>query len=286
MSGGRCYAYYDDKADNKAQEDWRRHAEGVLSIIDMCFNHEARIIASRIGIPYDYALRLFRLSAALHDIGKVMNIYQMQRGRYSKINYYGHEVIGAYLMDRCILRQIPINRGMGSDAWGRLRVISLVPIMMHHHAMRSLMDWWITLRNAYKLNQYVSRWLSSLNLSKIEVHRECLDDVEYILQSILGDSENVSAIKRCLGEVSFNSAQAMIRALNDWYIELTRTTYDRVPKEYLLMLGPLVVADNIVAHRNRTEKTAQEATPIEEELGKLCPTILSAINHKSTTPPT
>lgn len=267
-SNGKCYAYYD----GQVQEDWGKHAEDVLSVIDSCFKHEARIIANRVGAPYDYVLRPFRLSAALHDIGKIMNIYQMQRDKYSKINYYGHEIIGAYLVDRCVLGQVLMSKEVNSDVQKRLRVISLMPIMMHHHAMRSLMDWWVTLRNAYRLNQRVSRWLSSLKLSRIEVCEECLKEVKNVLQSVL-ENNAVDAIVECLKGVSFVDVQSMIKTLNDWYAELTRMTHDRVPREYLLMLGPLVVADNLVAHRNRARNKEEQSSILMKELDMLCPNL-------------
>jgi CRISPR/Cas system-associated endonuclease Cas3-HD len=272
-----CHAFYERRRSGTVREEWRRHSEDSMELFNRCFRRDALVMASRLGLSRDVAEVFARLSVGMHDIGKVLNVYQLQAGFVRRASYYGHEAVGAYMLDQCVIGCM--DRGqIEMDKWMRLRLISVAAVMMHHHAMRSLMDWWITLKNAEALYSNLGKWIRIFRVDHIGPQDECIVDSRDVLRRALtsptapwSTESVINCYSKCMLDFSYPAnAQGIVdllRGLNHWYVNLTKSTYDRLPREYLLITGPLIIVDNVVAHRNRGGKGK---SLMIEELERMC----------------
>jgi len=253
-----CYSFYGDGV----SESWQEHSLGVLNVVEECFMDNAAVLATRLGVDRGLASILIKLASAFHDVGKILNMYQLQVGKRKKVSYFGHEVLGAYIVDRCLLGNL------NASTQGRLRTIAVAAVMMHHQAMRSLVDWWVTLKNMLRLYEEASRWKRTLGLGEVAPHNDCIDSVEKVLRRVLSNDEVINEGINCIRQLRWENPQHLVRDLDHWYASFSREAHDKVPKEYLIIVGPLVISDNVAAHIFRSRNCN---SLMVKELEIMCP---------------
>ncbi len=237
-------------------EPWIKHSEEVLNVFNECFTDIIPLLSSRLNLSIDSAETIVRLSIVLHDLGKTLNVYQLRCTKLTcnESNYYGHELLGAFMVNRLLDRLVNLPCFKGSEV-NEYRHLIILSVMMHHHAMRDLNDWWVRRINMVTLLDKLGSWMSELNTSELRICDECINDIIRILQLALGTQcsnyrDNINRIIKDLSnELVWGNPVNLIRDLNDWFINAKDSLiYNR---SQLLILGPLVVSDNEAANRSR-----------------------------------
>ena len=247
-----CLAYIGRRNGNIAVEEWDDHALGTLSIVRKCFPYLPDLLAERLNIDEGVAHRIVWLSAAMHDLGKTLNIYQewaqlVYAGRISKATYYGHEAVSAYLLDRYVLREV---LGASAEEGDVAALLTVVGAAMHHHAMRSMADWWIRLIHPTKMLDALTRIANKLGIKTIRITDDCLAQICRVLHELSLSNDSVNSVINHLRNAGWESPRQLVTDMLRWYTVVARHV-EQLPKPYLLVVGPMVVADNVTAAMNR-----------------------------------
>ena len=260
-----CHAY----VKGNFMEPWINHVKDVLRIFDDCFMDIVPILSSRLGVSETDAVTIAKLSVAFHDLGKTLNAYQLNCTKIhcSESNYYGHEVVGAFMLDKLISTLIDAQCIKDSGI-SKYRYLIILSVMMHHHAMRDLSNWWIRRVNMVNLLDKLNEWMNTLNISELRICDDCINDIASILESILGGQcSNLSKVVEDFAEeLTWNKPMDLIRDLINWF--MSNKDYLVYRKDQLLILGPLIVSDNEAANRDRVSKSRRSL--ISHELSLKC----------------
>lgn len=249
-----CHAYLE----NGIVEYWKRHSLCTLCIVRHCFGDIPPILASRLAAelpttpqgsvtPQDAQLML-ELAAALHDLGKTLNAYQSQSAvlKGGRATYYGHEAVSAYLLAEYVLPALGWGP-LGSDV---RTLLTVVGALMHHHAMRGLADWWIRLIHPVEMRDRLSRLQRMAQLQAIQVDQGCHRAVAKVVDRVVQGAGN--SVVSQLGNFSLHTADDLVRELTRWWTSAAQAV-ERLPRAYLLVVGPVVMADNLAAASGRQQ---------------------------------
>lgn len=195
-------------------ETFKDHSIGVLNFFREHFSYTIPILAFRTGIEEEKVRKSVEIAVALHDIGKTSVNY------ISSQNYYGHEFYSGYLVYKIV------EECCDSE----LTPLVALAAINHHQAMegRNLKDMFIHGNYTQIPESY-------------EMAIECEKDVKEILEYIGVRIENLKK-KASRNEVKNWFMYTLGKRLNETHFNKNL---------YILILGPLMVSDTVVANKNR-----------------------------------
>lgn len=219
------------------------HLEGCFKVVDTFFEKNptyANVVARRlrtasggqINLNEDRIKTIIKLAVLFHDVGKAYGYFQRnfdERCQCKReIGFQHHEILSAVACYK-------YGRYNGNSLSNEEKLLLTLSVLNHHHAFKDA----------------ISKIVTS-----IPIIGTLLDDLAKIAESQIYENENLKSIlkKYNIPVESVKISRQDINNFQNWlsdYIKRISVNQYQWPKLYVLIMNPLLIADNIDASSKR-----------------------------------
>jgi len=214
------------------------HLTLTASLFDKTYGRSyAKLLANRFSIPeaYEDVYKLLKLTCLLHDIGKALQGYQLQKDHTS---FPFHEVPSAFIFNTIVKQHF----------YKHLNLVTLcsIAILVHHQAMRNLN----TLIE--KHDDIIGTLSKKLGLPKsIDIDND-LEELSLAIKRHTKIDVYAEQVKELLAKLEIRDLSLLINGLVEQYLQ-TKISGTEISLWEPLIAAPLQLCDNLAASLLRPE---------------------------------